>query len=381
MQVKLPKFKIRNRNIDDIEAVKTSVKEVFVPDIQVMMLGARRVGKTSVLASIINEFNEVTQNTNLSLSKEGGAKAVDDALNTMKGYFSNSHKLYEQITLDSNATRGFDKFDLRLEVLGKENKKPRRIRFVDCAGEWINNYSNQESINQQVAQSSIVVIAIDSVLLMEKAGRFQSQNCAENVTNFIKQNMNPDNTVDKHKMVLFVPLKCERYYHQNEDRQSKYFGKRMDMLRNRVKEEYSDLLGFLTKPANKQFFTVAILPILSIGGIEFFEFTDEAMAGKPVTSDMMQYCYCEPNNFVPKNCAQPLLYALMFEQKKIDGNYYKKAYRKANKKRVSASVMEWVQDRQNWAKDIDYISELEKLKNKLIRNGNGYEIIQDPLGL
>lgn len=376
MKIKLPKIKR-----DAMKTVKKNVEKIMEPDIQIMMLGARRVGKTSILASIINEFNEVTKSTNLSLSKEGGAKAIDDALNTMKGYFLNSHKLYEPLTIDSNATRGFDKFDLRLDIVGKKNVKPRRIRFLDCAGEWINNYKNKEEIQEQIEKSSIIIIAIDSVLLMEKDGKFQFQNCAENVTNFIKQNMIPDDRLNKHKMILFIPLKCEKYFYQNKDEQSKYFGTRMDSLCSRVKEEYSDLFGFLSKPQNKPIFTVAILPILSLGGIEFFEFTDAAERTKEITSEMIQYCYCEPNKFAPKNCAQPLLYALMFEQKKIDGDYYKKAYKEANKKRFSAVFIEWLQDKKNRAKDVDYISELKKLEDKLVKNGDGYEIIQDPLGL
>ena len=62
-----------------VQNISKTVKKTTEPDIQVMMLGARRVGKTSVLASMINQFNNVTAGTNLILTKENSARAVDDA--------------------------------------------------------------------------------------------------------------------------------------------------------------------------------------------------------------------------------------------------------------------------------------------------------------
>lgn len=350
-------------------------------DIQVMMLGARRVGKTSVLASMINRFNFVTQDTNLTLSKVSGARAVDDALNSMKGYFNGIHKVNEPIlNLDTASTPGFDRFDLKLEIAGKKNVRPRKIRFLDCAGEWITEYQNEEKIGDEIEQSSVIVIAIDSVILMEKEGKYNGQNCMEQVTNFIKSKMCPDDVLNSHKMVLFVPLKCEKYFHQNEEVKSIYYGERMKQLNSRIKEEYSDLLGFLMKPNNKSHFTVAILPILTLGGIEFDEFLS---SGSFISTEEIQYRFCEPNKFEPLYCEQPLLYSLMFEQEKINKNYYETAFKEKekNKKRVSAMLKEWIQDKKGLVKDVDYIKELEKLKPMLERSGNGFEIIQDPLGL
>ncbi len=375
---------------ENVEKVKKAGKKILEPDVQVMMLGARRVGKTSVLASLYNQFNAITKGTNLTLTKGNGAKPIDDALNTMKEYFRDKHKNNEIIdALDTNATSGFTEFDMQLSVTGKKNIKPRTIRFIDCAGEWINNYSNQEEIDEKVEQSSIVVIAIDSVLLMEEKGKFNKQNCVQNVTNFIKKNMNPEENANNKKMVLFVPLKCEKYYHQHNDKQSRYYQKRMNDLDQRIKDEYSDLLGYLTKEINKEHFTVAILPILTLGGIEFYDFNDNVTEHtKEVTSDMMKYCYCAPEGasqpeFAPQYCEQPLLYALKYENKKINQGYYSNPllFDAQRKRRVSGRIIEWFQDRRNLVKDIDYTEELSKLNEKIKKQGNGFEIIQDPLGI
>ena len=44
-----------------------AVDKIIAPEIQVMMLGARRVGKTSMLASMYNSFSNVAAGTNLAM--------------------------------------------------------------------------------------------------------------------------------------------------------------------------------------------------------------------------------------------------------------------------------------------------------------------------
>lgn len=390
MKVKIPNIKIPDIKIPDVNldtildgAKGIKVQNKNTPDIQVMMLGARRVGKTCVLASMVNQFNEVSKETNLSLTKSSGAKAIDEALTSMKGYFNGKHGIYETVILDTTQTMGFDQFDLELTIVGKTNLKPRKIRFVDCSGEWINNYTNTEDIAEKVEYSDVIIIAIDSVLLMEENGKYNAQNCVENVTNFIKQNMNPDENINNQKMILFVPIKCEKYYHQNEDEKSSiYYHKRVKQLNDKIKESYSDLLGFLCKPNIKKSFTVAITPVLTLGGIEFDEFNPVGDK-KVLTTEDIKYCYCKPLKYEPEYCEQPLLYTLMYEQHKIEKLYAEKAYIAGdkNKKRIMATIIEWLQDKRGWAKDRDYIAELEKMKPKVKKNEHGFEIIQDPLGM
>ena len=353
------------------------------PDIQVMMLGAKRAGKTCVLASMINQFDGNARDTDFVLKKVGGVKELDDALQKMKDYFKMGCRINEVLNVDendANATSGFRGYDLELKIQNKTTVKPRRIRFVDCSGEWINDYKNEENMNEYIEHSDVIIIAIDSILLMEEDGRYNKLNHIAHVTNFIKNNMDPGDVSNNRKMILFVPLKCEKYFHENEDKQSYYYGKRLNKLNQRIKEEYSELLAFFQKPANKPFFTVAILPILTLGGIEFDEFTQES--DDAFTLKYVRYRFCEPNEFAPKYCEQPLLYTLMFEQKKIDTLYRENSFaaKNKNKKLWAVILKEWFADKRNQVKDSDYIDELGKLKKYLKRSGDGFEIIQDTLG-
>lgn len=355
-----------------------AAKKVTAPEIQVMMLGARRVGKTSMLASMYNSFSNVTAGTNLVLSKKGG-KAVDDSLEHMKALFRSAHMLNEEVprVSDFNQTQGFDKIDFLLSIAGKK-EKPRVIRFVDCSGEWFNNRTKEDEVGEEIEKSEVVIIAIDTVLMMEENGKYNHLNAVQSVTEFIKNNMNPDAMLNSKKMVLFVPMKCEKYYHQNNDKKSSFYKERMPKIVERIKENYKDLLRFLTLPNNKKYFTVGILPVITLGGIEFDEFTIED--DEEILTEHIKYRYCEPDKFEPLFCDRPLIYSLLFVQKKIFDNYYAKAYdANKGKKKLRATILETIQDKMNIPKDMDYINELNEVANNLSTDKYpGFTMIQDP---
>ena len=359
---------------EQMEKIVNRARKDLMPDIQVMMLGARRVGKTSILASMISQFEKVTTDTNLVITKEKG-KAIDEAYDTIKGYFTGEHKPYDIVTLDNNGTPGFDYFDIKLSIANKKNFTPRKIRFMDCSGEWITNYTNEEEISKEIDKSDVIIIAIDSVLLMEEGGKYNGQNAVQNITNFIEDRVKPGEGMNDHKMVLFVPLKCEKYYWQSKDKLGRFYGKRMNDLNQEVKRAYADLFAFLKKPNNAAHFDVAILPILTIGGIEFYEFTADKNKTK-VSTDEMKYVYCRNPQLEPQHCEQPLIYTLLYEYNKIQKDYVEKAYDRAGKKKFGALIWEWLQDKRKMAKDQDYVNEMKKLESKIKHEGDGFEIIQ-----
>lgn len=325
-----------------------------------------------------NSFSNVVAGTNLAISKKGG-KAVDDSLDHIKSLFRSAHMMNDAVpgVSDFGQTQGFDKIDFMLSITGKKDK-PKVIRFVDCSGEWINNRTKEDEVGEEIEKSDVVIIAIDTVLLMEENGKYNHLNAVQSVTEFIINNMNPDALVNDKKMVLFIPMKCEKYYHQNKDSGSIFYQKRMNVLVDRIKEEYAQLLNFLTSPNNKKHFTVGILPVITLGGIEFDEFTVED--DKEILTEHIQYRYCEPDKFAPEFCDRPLIYSMLFVQKKIFDNYYAKAYNtNKGKKKVGATIIEWFQDKFNIPKDMDYINELNKVAENLSSvDYPGFVMIQDP---
>lgn len=221
------------------------------------------------------------------------------------------------------------------------------------------------------------MIAIDTVLMMEEEGKYNRLNAVQSVTEFIINNMNPDEMVNSKKMILFVPMKCEKYYHQNNEIGSAFYQKRMQEISERIKKEYAQLLNYLTNPNNRRYFTVGILPVITLGGVEFDEFTSNT---KEILTQNIQYRYCQPLEFAPLFCDRPLIYSLLFVQKKIFDNYYAKAYdSNKGKKKLRATIAEWFQDKLNKPKDMDYINELNKVAENLSTvDYPGFTMLQDP---
>lgn len=359
-----------------------SSKKKISPYVQIMMLGARRVGKTSLIASMTDSSKHVTAGTNLVLSKIGG-KAIDDSLNVMKSCFKRQHFVnaaVEKGILDSASTRGFDRIDFKMTIANKKQSIPHIIRFVDCEGEWFNNRANEGNIGEEIEKSDVFMIAIDAVLLMEENAQYNGQNAVTSVTEFLINYVSPEELHNDKKLVLFVPVKCEKYMNQHERKGTLYYGKRMDMLDEKIRDEYAQLFDYLSKPNNCKRFTVAILPVITLGGVEFDEFVKNDGSHEILTDDI-RYRYCEPNAFAPRFCEKPLVYSLLYVQKKITNHYYEKNFqvKNQNKRKLISILQEWFRDMINFEKDVDFIREIDHILDRL-NNSNypGYKMVQDP---
>ena len=116
-------------------------------------------------------------------------------------------------------------------------------------------------------------------------------------------------------MILFVPIKCERYYHlTNTPKLNVSKRNYMQELIDAIGCGYRDLLMFLrSTPELLNSCTLAITPILSAGGIDFVHFRTDSETGK------MTSLYQEPEflrefeqGYSPKFCEQPMIYALIY---------------------------------------------------------------------
>ena len=67
---------------------------------------------------------------------------------------------------------------------------------------------------------------------------------------------------DQKRMILFVPLKCEAYKIEG----------RMPEVLEVVKESYNELITYFTTGKNKELCTIAITPVITMGGLRFLRF-------------------------------------------------------------------------------------------------------------
>lgn len=341
-------------------------------NINVFMVGGRRAGKTTVLASMTKDLNGITAGTNLAFTtiRGGLTTTLSDKCNEINDLFYDVKNRF--FTVDDNPTVVRNDYNFGLKIAGKADKG-FQIRFSDVPGEWFESGMNDEEIEKAVEESQVIIIAIDSPHLMEEkddngVGRYHNQfNKVDIITNYFKNKFTTEKL--KNRLVLFVPLKCEKYFHKNADPDLNHEQNSiMQELAETVKKGYSELFAFFGSENLKENCTVAITPILTIGGVDFFRFEQDN------GSRISKYMYCmKPSDrkYDPKYCSQPALYTFI---------YILKLYKRAPKLPFPFNFLQSVffGGADGAAMEIE-IGKLSKLLNK--NKEDGFEIVQNPLGL
>lgn len=337
--------------------------------INVMMVGGRRAGKTSLLAAMQNCFDAQCTNTSLFIGAADPnlLNIIDTKNDEIKNYFIHREKR-KTFYPDENPSEGITKYPFYVGIKGKPNRIC--INFIDYQGEMIDGRIKEhwEQLVQNMDQCRILLIAIDTPHLMEEHGEYNEvKNTCSRITQMIKYS-DFANPKKGDGMILFVPLKCERYYNDN----------RINDVTNEIKKVYKPLIDHIHQPISSQDntskITVAITPIMTmgLGTAQFSHFErDEnydikTVKGLPSAYYMfMDNCKDTPE---PKYCEQPLLYVLAFV---LDQTSKVKATRRI--KHFFFNFLEtslW-----NWPSAEDYQEQSNVIKSKIKQIGNGYEIL------
>ena len=236
--------------------------------VQVLMVGGKRCGKSSILASSIHFLNiNKVLNDSLKIRSSGtvieGGVSLDKKSAELQAYVHRckNNKYY---LVDFNADNKFSEYPFKIGVRNKLGNFT--VSFVDAPGESYEPDKPEYIDMVKYAEGSdVFVIAIDTPYIMEgNPGYAQLVNCIPNLTSLFKKEEiieESNGTLDtrKLKLFMFVPVKCEAYRN------------RMDEVVSNVKKAYSGLIDELLR--HKEC-CVSILPVFTAGGIEFAEFTD-----------------------------------------------------------------------------------------------------------
>ena len=293
--------------------------------INVVMCGGRRTGKTSIMAAIRSNIQDMfPEGTQIALQfADSGSTNVSNTLSLyqkeLKARFDDADAEYFPTDLMPTTQR----VDYECHVFLQGKNSHLDLNFIDVPGEWYTNPLYRDDLKNVLSDSDILLIAVDSPHLMEESGEYHNLfNRVEQITKAIKEAF--DGNRDP-KMVLFVPLKCEKY------RKTANHKNRMENLLNAVREGYKDLIdGYLLNGENKRLYAVAVSPCFTLGGVEFLQFISPRDAnGEPVPkvftnpSDGLLYAGKAPryaflwnewdeHYYEPKDCEQPLLYILLY---------------------------------------------------------------------
>ena len=299
-------------------------------EINVMMFGGRRSGKTSILAAMKECVDQVfrdEQELGLSISSLDfdTMKALEEKNQELHLYYSEKDR-DEAFTPDNNPTQSQRVYQFGIQLVNKPSAK-LQMNFTDYPGEWLDNSSKFEQLKEIMEKTDIIMIAIDTPYLMEEArtvdaiGRYnEPKNFTGRIADMVKENfVVPEGSIRK-KMILFVPLKCEKYYNQR-----KLSEDRMEELNVKVKKAYEKLITFITQGENKDRYECAIAPIFTLGNARFNRFAGNdtnasdgsnnyyIMNAKGYPDKPLYSFDIDATEPAPEYCEQPLVWQIQWQ--------------------------------------------------------------------
>ena len=326
------------------------------PSMKVCMMGPRAVGKTTVITAIANESKNSIARSNLVLKALGDTDVLlDDRYKQLTAVFDRGGDEFSMEVANAGlqATSVESSFEFGMGVVGKNESV--QIEIVDFPGEYIQK--EPKRTKEFISESQAILIAIDTPHLMENDGQFcEAKNRIGDITNFFSEVLP---TITDEKLVLLIPLKCEKYWREN----------RMQEVLERVKQAYQVLIDMLHESGK---ICCLVNPILTLGGVVFDRFetdnTGRILLEKDGTPSRTHYAFTGRDaEYSPLFCAQPLYSMLAFV-----ASQYRRDSRKGSiiKKTLNALY-------NLFGADNMFFEEVEKMKNSRIADNkeHGFETL------
>lgn len=331
-------------------------------DINILMMGGRRAGKTSILAALDECCsNKLSDVDNISVFCTEGGGLLSEKSTELATYFTDpTYTTRQTFVPDQTPTDNPKDFLYQVDV-GDRNTG-YTLKFTDVPGEYYEQPQHFEEVQAMVNKSHVILIAIDTPHMAEDIeeatgvgeAHFEFNRVYE-ISRFFKSAFQNNK---QPRLVIFVPLKCEKYYYRNKLKQ----------VNQLVKKGYESLLETLSAPDIKALCTVAIMPICTIGGAEFFRFHED----KRSVGDYNYVRDSDKRHYRPEFCEQPLFLTLRYlitlaeQSKKKQWKIY----------RLFSELLG------NAAK-LDDLTKCKDDLTSLLRTdaANHFELIQDPMGI
>lgn len=338
------------------------------------MIGGRRCGKTSVLAVMTKLFDKEFGKSNLTIKPTSNTVTLNNKYIEMEELYAQKGK-QQRFTPDDSPTISKNEYKIDISLKSKPNGKIN-FSFIDIPGEFFEKDEKSNEITELVSQSSVIIVAVDTPYLMEEAptkdgssvGQYnERRNRSRDICNFLK-NLDLEKSA---KMVIFVPLKAERYLHNGT----------MKLVNQRVHTAYQSFFEHINNDNLRDKCTAVIAPIFTFGTVEFTRFERngaDIIMDDYKTPKYPLYQFTDKARFSPepKYCEQPLLYVLLYILKCAEMSKRKKYDNMVS--RLFAVIGECLFQMPSAE---DFLKETANIQKSVKISGDGYEIITDPLGL
>lgn len=276
--------------------------------LNVTMLGSRGVGKTTLLASVYNEFDSTVKDIGLTMSPNSETSAI---LQRRLAELKRQTEVF-------SATRGIDgtssprDFVFELGMVGKPSELT--LVFKDFPGGFIMDHPDQ--VKSFLDQADVILLAIDTPAMMEAKGVWHEKiNSPQMIADLFKNVLRNLEKTTKTKLLIMTLVKCESYVQQEADAKK---------LLAALKENYLPLLNLLKADSLLDKISVVVAPVQTLGCVRFTRI-EETEPGEPLfffkkTSPQAPY--------QPQDVEQILKYTLSFVIKKYldDMGFFKRIF-------------------------------------------------------
>lgn len=232
--------------------------------LKVLMMGGRRCGKTSALASLFdqmvngatNQFLTVSDRTDNSQNRNG--ERIDTLSNkTLELKYLFQILTNNQFVVDNNPTKYFWDYRLRVQIPG--TSRSMYIDFRDIPGEYCDpNIPAFQEIANYVRECDVYVVVVDTPYLMSDSRVVREAACLNDGIHRLLTNV--DLNSNELKQVIFVPIKCE-YWMKND---------KINEVNQKIREVYRASIQHLQASKKTE---MSIIPIQTAGDIIFTELT------------------------------------------------------------------------------------------------------------
>lgn len=264
--------------------------------LNVMMVGPRGVGKSSLLAAMYErlqpEFNDTgcrlapVSTTGAQLAQRlGELKTLGDEFRSTGG-----------LAGDANVR------DYEFEIGPVRGKPSLNLNFSDVPGRYYAAdaaRSETETVDEHLTRAVASVVAIDAPALMEEGGKYHDAiNRPGQVRDLYQRVLS---SADETRLVILAPVRCEAYLAVKQGKS------RASELLAQVRKGYEGLLAVLRQKEFRDRVAVVITPVQTVGCVRFSRF--ETDSGHPVAVFRK---FTHDAAYAPSDCEQPLRYILRY---------------------------------------------------------------------
>lgn len=263
---------------------------------KIVMLGGRRAGKSSILASVLKNLEELSKQGICTVTDETRyvdwepGTSLSDKRDELQMYIAYK-KAGEEFVVDMNPNRGHASYRVEISRIESGEKIFTQFEFIDVPGEWMKPYgdkkdgsvsapqnaaeaagqatmqtaaggkSNHDQLIDMIEESDVLIVSIDTPYLFASEAVNNAYNRKDDVNNLLLK-LKMKSELDK-KLIIFCPVKCEKYFRGYTDEKGQYID--IHEVTKRTCEVYQTAINHYRHDSRV---TMLVMPVKTAGGLE-----------------------------------------------------------------------------------------------------------------